>query len=75
MQANFCFRLERRVSSIPRDGNEIKGKALNSGHTAVFKGAGIAIDPKNGDLYVADGENPGGNHRVVVFDRTGKFLR
>jgi len=52
-----------------------KGKALNSSHSTFFKPAGIAIDPKNGDVYVADGETPGGNHRIAVFDRTGQFLR
>ena len=53
----------------------VKGKALNSSHSAFFKPAGIAIDPKNGDVYVADGETPGGNHRIAVFDRGGQFLR
>lgn len=52
-----------------------KGKALNSSHAGFFKPAGIAIDPKNGDVYVADGETPGGNHRIAVFDRAGQFLR
>jgi sugar lactone lactonase YvrE len=52
-----------------------KGKALNSSHSGFFKPAGIAIDPKNGDVYVADGETPGGNHRIAVFDRMGQFLR
>ena len=52
-----------------------KGKALNSSHSSFFKPAGIAIDTKNGDVYVADGETPGGNHRIAVFDRTGQFLR
>ena len=53
----------------------LKGKALNSSHTALFKGSGIAIDPTNGDIYASDGETPGGNHRVVVFDKTGQYLR
>src|SRR6266403_2644532 len=53
----------------------IKGSPLNASHTAFFKPAGIAIDPENGDVYVADGESPGGNHRVAVFDRNGQFLR
>ena len=53
----------------------VKGKALNASHSAFFKPAGIAIDPKNGDVYVADGETPGGNHRIAVFDRGGQFLR
>ena len=52
-----------------------KGKGLNSSHTGFFKPAGIAIDSKNGDVYVADGETPGGNHRIAVFDRTGQYLR
>jgi DNA-binding beta-propeller fold protein YncE len=34
--------------------------------------ADIAVDPANGDIYIADGY---GNHRVVVFDANGKFLR
>lgn len=52
-----------------------KGKPLNASREGFFKPAGVAIDPKNGDVYVADGETPGGNHRVAVFDREGKFLR
>ena len=28
----------------------------------------MAVDPGNGDDYVADGEQPGSNHRVAVFD-------
>jgi len=53
----------------------LQGKALNSSHTGFYKPAGIAIDPQNGDVYVADGENASGNHRVAVFDRSGQFLR
>jgi len=34
--------------------------------------ADIAVDPSNGDIYIADGY---GNHRVVVFDKNGKYLR
>ncbi len=52
-----------------------KGKPLNASHESFYKPAGIAIDSKNGDVYVADGETTGGNHRVAVFDRTGQFLR
>lgn len=52
-----------------------KGKPLNASHEGFFKPAGVAVDPKDGDIYVADGETPGGNHRVAVFDREGKFLR
>jgi DNA-binding beta-propeller fold protein YncE len=49
-----------------------KGKAQNSAPEKLFNPAGIAIDPANGDVYVADGY---GNRRVVVFDKNGKFLR
>lgn len=49
-----------------------KGQANNSSHERFFLPAGIAIDPANGDIYVADGY---GNRRVAVFDKTGKFLR
>src|SRR6266851_5760910 len=34
--------------------------------------ADIAVDPSNGEVYIADGY---GNHRVVVFDKTGHYLR
>jgi len=34
--------------------------------------ANIAVDPTNGDVYIADGY---GNHRVVVFDSKGTYLR
>ena len=34
--------------------------------------ADIAVDPANGEVYIADGY---GNHRIIVFDSTGKFVR
>ena len=49
-----------------------KGKLLNSSPKHFFNPAGIAVDPGNGDIYVADGY---GNRRVAVFDQNGKFLR
>src|ERR1700693_811885 len=49
-----------------------KGKSQNSSPERFFNPAGIAIDSCNGDIYVADGY---GNRRVVVFDKSGKFLR
>jgi len=53
----------------------LAGIALNSSHTGFFRPGSVAVDPSNGDIYVADGEEPGSNHRVAVFDRNGKFLR
>jgi hypothetical protein len=50
----------------------LKGRALNSSHTQFYMPADMAVDPVNGDVYVADGY---GNSRIAVFDRSGKFLR
>src|SRR6516164_3144621 len=51
-----------------------QGKPLNS-DTAQFNGpAAIDVDPTNGDVYVADGHG-GGNSRIAVLDKNGKFLR
>jgi len=64
-----------RRGVVDSSDSTVKGKALDSSHTGFFKPAGVAIDPKNGDVYVADGETVGGNHRIAVFDAAGKFLR
>lgn len=45
---------------------------LNASPVAFYSPTQVAVDPANGDLFVADGY---GNKRVAVFDRTGKFLR
>ena len=52
-----------------------KGKPLNSNAAQFFMPSSIYEDPKNGDVYVSDGEGNGSNKRVAVMDRTGKFLR
>ena len=49
-----------------------KSAGRNASPEQFFNPAGIAIDPVNGDMYVADGY---GNRRIAVFDRDGKFLR
>jgi sugar lactone lactonase YvrE len=46
--------------------------SLNISTVTLNQPADIAVDPLNGDVYIADGY---GNHRVVVFDRNGGFLR
>jgi DNA-binding beta-propeller fold protein YncE len=53
----------------------MQGIALNSSHTGFYRPSAITVDASNGDVYVADGEEPGSNHRVAVFDRNGRFLR
>jgi sugar lactone lactonase YvrE len=45
---------------------------LNSSTGTLNDPADIAVDPQNGDVYIADGY---GNYRVVVFDSKGKYLR
>lgn len=45
---------------------------LNSSTTLLNQPADIAVDPTNGDIYIADGY---GNHRVVVFNSSGTYLR
>jgi hypothetical protein len=52
-----------------------KGKPLNSPAAVFFMPSSIFVDRTNGDVYVSDGEGSGTNRRVVVLDRTGKFLR
>ncbi|HEY1269235.1 MAG TPA: two-component regulator propeller domain-containing protein [Candidatus Binatia bacterium] len=53
------------------DSNQ-KAAALNASHTLLNRPASFAVDPANGEVYIADGY---GNRRVVVFDREGKYVR
>jgi len=53
----------------------VKGRPLNSDAAQFFMPSSISVDPKNGDVYVSDGEGAGGNRRIAVMDREGKFLR
>ena len=50
----------------------IKGKPLDASHELLNRPTALAEDPTNGDLYVVDGN---GNHRIVVFDAQGKYIR
>jgi sugar lactone lactonase YvrE len=56
----------------------VTGTPLNASPTQFFRVAEIAFDPHNGDVYVADGHakgKGGNNFRIVVFDRSGHYLR
>ncbi len=53
-------------------GNSGSNPLANQSHTLLNQPADVAVDPANGDIYIADGY---GNHRVVVFDKNGTFLR
>jgi DNA-binding beta-propeller fold protein YncE len=48
------------------------GAAMNSSHSLLNQPASMAVDPSNGDVYIADGY---GNRRIVVFDKNGRYLR
>jgi sugar lactone lactonase YvrE len=51
------------------------GRPLNSDRAQFFLPAGLDIHDDTGELFVADGELPGGNQRIAVLDREGRFLR
>jgi len=60
-------------------GNSGANAAANQSHTLLNQPADMYIDPnpdpvtgKRGSIYIADGY---GNHRVVVFDAQGNYLR
>lgn len=52
-----------------------EGEPLNSDSGRLFLPAAVAVHEPSGDVYVADGELPGGNSRIAVFDSDGEFLR
>lgn len=56
------------------DGTE-KGKPLNSNAARFYMPSSIFVDPRDGEVYVSDGESSGGNRRIAVMDQDGKFLR
>ena len=51
------------------------GEPLNSDSAQFFLPASIDVDESAGEIYVADGELPGGNARIAVFDADGRFKR
>ena len=53
-------------------GNSGADPAANQSKTLLNQPADMFVDPSNGDVYIADGY---GNHRVVVFDKNGTWLR
>ncbi|MDD9895828.1 MAG: hypothetical protein OXU66_08435 [Gammaproteobacteria bacterium] len=52
-----------------------EGRALNSASAQFFLPSAVDVDKSNGDIYVADGELPGGNARIAVLNKDGEFLR
>jgi DNA-binding beta-propeller fold protein YncE len=72
--SKLLFQIGKKGVFDSSDGT-VKGKPLNSNAAQFFMPSSIFVDPKNGDVYVSDGESRDGNRRVAVMDRTGKFLR
>ena len=52
-----------------------QGEPLNSDRAQFFLPASLDVDERTGEVYVADGEVPGGNSRIAVLDAEGRFLR
>jgi DNA-binding beta-propeller fold protein YncE len=67
----LLMQIGKRGAVDTSDGT-LTGRALNSSRTQFYMPSDVAIDPTNGDVYVADGY---GNSRIAVFDRSGRFLR
>jgi len=72
--SKLLFQLGEKGVYDSSDGTE-KGKPLNSPAAKFFVISSIFVDPANRDIYVSDGESRGGDHRVLVLDKEGKFLR
>ena len=56
----------------------VTGTPLNASPAQFFRVSEIGFDPRNGDVYVADGHakgKGGNNFRIVVFDKNGHYLR
>ena len=52
-----------------------EGVPLNSDNAQFFLPSAVDVNKINGDIYVADGELPGGNARIAVLNKEGEFLR
>jgi sugar lactone lactonase YvrE len=72
--SKMLFQIGKKGVVDSSDGT-VKGKPLNSNAPQFFMPSSIFVDPKNEDVYVSDGEGNGGNRRIAVMDREGKFLR
>ena len=61
-----------RVLHLDRNGNFVGQWFGNHNGPGKFSMAhGIAVDPKSGNVWIADREQ----YRMVVYDRTGRFIR
>jgi DNA-binding beta-propeller fold protein YncE len=72
--SRLLFQIGEKGAIDSSDGTD-KGQPLNSNAARFFMPSSIYEDPRNGDVYVSDGESPRGNRRIAVIDRNGTFLR
>jgi len=70
----LLFQIGKKGVFDSSDGT-VKGQPLNSTAPRFFMPSSIFVDPRNSEIYVADGEGRNGNRRIAVFDRSGQFLR
>ena len=64
-----------RKGTLDSSDGTATGTPLNSSAAVFFMPSSIAVDPQTGEVYVSDGESPGGNRRIAVLDASGRFLR
>ena len=70
----LLFQIGKKGVFDSSDGT-VKGQPLNSSAPRFFMPSSLFVDPRNGDIYVADGEGRNSNRRIAVLDRNGQFLR
>ena len=51
-----------------------EGTPLNSAAATFLMPSGIRVDRETGNIFVADGEQPGSNRRIAIMDASGAFL-
>lgn len=59
-------------TAVMAEDGTLNREALNSSRDGFFYPSQVAVDPLNGDIFVADGY---GNRRIAVFDENGAYLR
>jgi len=80
MQIGVKFECDSGLGALGTPGTFIPctgaggGNQMRTGSSSIYLSlpADIGVDPANGDVYIADGY---GNHRIVVFDKNGVWLR
>jgi DNA-binding beta-propeller fold protein YncE len=72
--SKLMFQIGKKGVFDSSDGTA-KGQPLNSSEARFYMPSSVYEDPRNGDVYVSDGESAGGNRRIAVLNGNGTFLR